>query len=263
MMDETLEVEFHFQGTVPVFECKHGSPVQPEGGVEYFIVENIFDGLIVEVFVFCHEEFHDFHAALLAEIELAVGMSIFAAVYGCTAERIVRIMFVQPVVFIQNGNTRCLNGRNAAEQIPEAFEVVFHLTAASHDVAACRIEDTVAGTAGNVHGFKDVDMGTRHLCITYQEAGSSKRCKTASDDVSVFVIYAFRFFRAGKRFVITICIIDAFAVFFVFAAFCIAVIRAGSFGFLCFCSFAFFVFLRVFCEHCGCSGSCCKCNTKF
>ena len=34
--------------------------------LEYFIVENIFDGLIIEVFIFCHEEFHDFHAAFLA-----------------------------------------------------------------------------------------------------------------------------------------------------------------------------------------------------
>ena len=39
------------------------------------------------------------------------------------------------------------------EQIPQALEVVFHLTAASHDVAAGRIVDTVAGTAGDVHGL--------------------------------------------------------------------------------------------------------------
>ena len=263
VMDETLEVELHLQGTVPVFECEHGSPVQPEGGVKYFVVENIFDGLIVEVFVLCHEEFHDLHAALLAEIEFAVCMSVFAAVYSCTAERVVRVMFVQPVIFVQNRNTRCFNGRNAAEQIPEAFEVVFHFTAASHDVAACRIKDTIAGTTGNVHGFEDVDMRTRHLCVTDKEAGCGKRCKTASDDVSVFVIYAFRFLRAGKCFVVTICIVDAFAVLFVFAAFCIAVVRSGSFGFLCFCSFDLFIFLRVFCEHCGCAGSCCKCDTKF
>ena len=107
MVDETLEVELHLQSTVPVFKCKHGSPVQPEGGIEYFIIENIFDGLIVEVFIFSHEELHDFHTALLAEIELAVCMSILAAVYSSTAERIVWIMFVQPVVFVQNRNTRC------------------------------------------------------------------------------------------------------------------------------------------------------------
>ena len=66
VMDEALEVQFHFQSTVPVFECKHSSPVQPESGIEYFIVENIFNGLIVEVFIFCHEEFHNLHTAFLA-----------------------------------------------------------------------------------------------------------------------------------------------------------------------------------------------------
>ena len=50
VVDETLEVKLHLQGTVPVFECEHGSPVQPEGGIKYFIVENILDGLIVDVF---------------------------------------------------------------------------------------------------------------------------------------------------------------------------------------------------------------------
>ena len=34
--------------------------------LEYFIVENIFNGLIVEVFIFCHEEFHNLHTAFLA-----------------------------------------------------------------------------------------------------------------------------------------------------------------------------------------------------
>ena len=57
--------------------------------------------------------------------------------YSCTAERIIRVMLIQPVIFIQYGNIRCFDGRDAAEQIPEAFKMVFHFTAASHDVTAC------------------------------------------------------------------------------------------------------------------------------
>ena len=263
VVDKTLEVQLHLQGTVPVFECKHGSPVQPEGGIEYFIIENIFDGLIVEIFVFGHEKLHDFHTALLAEVEFAVCMSVFSAIYSCTAKRIVWIMFVQPVVFIQYGNTRCFNRRNAAEQIPETLEMVFHFTAASHDIATCWIKDTIAGTAGNIHGFQDMDMGTRHLCITYEEAGSGERSKSASNDVSVFVIHTFWFLRTGECFVVTVCIINTFAVLFIFAAFCVAVIRSGSFGFFGLCSFDLFIFLRRFGKNSCCSGSCCKCNTKF
>ena len=94
---------------MPVFKCEHRSPVQPEGGIKYFIVENILDGLIVEVFVLCHEEFHDLHAALLAQVELSVGMGILAAVLRCTAQGVVRVFFVQPVILVENGYARCLN----------------------------------------------------------------------------------------------------------------------------------------------------------
>ena len=147
---------------------------------------------------------------------------------------------------------------DTAEQIPEAFEVVFHFTAASHDVAACRIKDTIAGTTGNVHGFEDMDVGTRHLCVTNKEAGSSERCRPLPTMVACLSSTPSGFSGRANTSSITICIVDAFAVLFVFAAFCIAVVRSGSFGFLCFCSFDLFIFLRVFCEHCGCSGSCCK-----
>ena len=133
-------------------------------------------------------------------------------------------MFIQPVIFIQYGNIRCFDGRDAAEQIPEALEMVFHLTAASHDVTACRIKDSVAGAAGNIHSFQNVDVGTGHLSITDKEAGSSERSKSASYDVCMFVVNTFRFFRAGECFVVSVCIIDTFAVFFVLAAFCVAVV---------------------------------------
>ena len=133
-------------------------------------------------------------------------------------------MFIQPVIFIQYGNIRCFDGRDAAEQIPEAFKMVFHFTAASHDVTACRIKDSVAGAAGNIHSFQNVDVGTGHLSITDEEAGSSERSKSASYDVCMFVINAFRLFRTGESLVVSVCIIDTFTVFFVFSAFCVAVV---------------------------------------
>lgn len=121
------------------------SQLQPEGGIEYFIIENIFDGLIVEVFIFSHEELHDFHTALLAEVDCRLYERLLRDLQLHGKKRIVWIMFVQPVVFIQYGNTRCFNRRNAAEQIPETLEMVFHFTAASHDIATCWIKDTIAG----------------------------------------------------------------------------------------------------------------------
>ena len=66
VMDETLEVKLHLQSTVPVLKCEHGPPVQPEGGIKHFIIENILDGFVVKILILCHKQLHDLHAALLA-----------------------------------------------------------------------------------------------------------------------------------------------------------------------------------------------------
>ena len=64
-MNETLEVQLHLQCAVPVLECKHRSPVQPERGVEDFVIKYILDRLVVKILILCHEQLHDLHAALL------------------------------------------------------------------------------------------------------------------------------------------------------------------------------------------------------
>ena len=98
-------------------------------------------------------------------------MSVFALIYSSTAKRIVRIMFVQPVVLIQYRGAWFFQGRNAVEKIPETFEVILHLTAASHYVSSHRIKNTIACAACNVHCFQDVNVVARHLRVSYQEAG--------------------------------------------------------------------------------------------
>ena len=79
---------------MPVFEGEHGSPVEPEIGVKYLIIEHILNGLVVEILISHKEELHDLHAALLAQTELSVRMGIFAPALCGTAEGIVRIMLV-------------------------------------------------------------------------------------------------------------------------------------------------------------------------
>ena len=108
-MNEPLEVQLHLQCNVPVFKCEHRSPVQPEWGIKHFLIKYILDLFVVEILVLRKEQFHDLHAAFLAQVELAVGMGILAAVLRCTAQGVVRVLFVQPVILIKNGYTRCLN----------------------------------------------------------------------------------------------------------------------------------------------------------
>ena len=102
--------------------------------------------------------------------------------------------------------------------------MVFHFSSAAHDVSTCGIIDTVAGAAGNVHCFQNVDLRAGHLSVTNKEAGSCQGSKTASYNVSIFIFHAFRFFRAGKSFIISVAVVDASAVFCVFSTLCISVI---------------------------------------
>ena len=263
VVDKTLEVKLHLQSTVPVFKCEHGPPVQPEGGIKHFIIKYIFDGFIVKILILCHKQLHDLHAALLAQVKFSVGMGILSTVDGCTAERIVRVVLVQPVELVQNRSTRFFKRRNTAEKIPQALEMVFHLTTATHDIASGRIKDSIAGTAGNIHGFQDVDMITRHLCVSYQEACSSQGSKTASYNVGMLVVHTFRFFRTGKGFVVTVGIINPFAVFVMLSTLGVAVVCSSFFHMEVF----LFVDLSCFFHQHGCAGSgcrkCCKSHESF
>ena len=163
-------------------------------------------------------------------------------------------MFIQPVVLVQNGGTWFFQRWNAVEKIPEALEMVLHLTAASHDVSSHRIEDTITRTACNVHRFQDVNVVARHLRVSYKETSCCQSRKSASYQICMLVIYAFRFLRAGKCFVVTVCIINTFAVFLVFTTLCIAVIRV----YVCFCNlFLFTAFICQNCYSCTCCGKCC------
>ena len=180
-------------------------------------------------------------------------MSVLPTVNGCTAQRIIGVMLIQPVKFVQNRSTWLFEGRNAVEKIPETFEVILHLTAASHYVSSHRIKNTIACAACNVHCFQDVNVGAGHLGVADHEAGSCQSSQTASYQVSMLVIHAFRFLRVSKSFVVSVAVVDAFAVFLVHSALGVAVIAGGFFHL----SFFFCFFLTILCCECCCTCSCC------
>ena len=82
-MEETLEIQLHFQCTVPVLKGKHGSPVQPECGIKHLIIKYIFNGLVVQVLISGHKELDNLHTRFLTEIEPAIGVGILSTVDGC------------------------------------------------------------------------------------------------------------------------------------------------------------------------------------
>ncbi len=265
VVNKSLEVQLHLQRAVPVFKGEHGPPVQPEGGAEYFFIKDILDRLIIQVFVLCHKELHDLHAAFLAQIKLPVRMSVLAAVHGSAAQGIVGVFFVKPVVFVQHGHARRLQRRDAAEQIPQAFEMVLHLSAAPHDVTSCGIKDTVAGAACKVHGLQNVYVVTGHLSVSYQEACRRQRGQPAAYKISVFPVHAFRFSRSCEGFIVAVAVIDSLAVSGVLSKFRIAVLglriyifSAGRFSESgsCTLSALCFFLLMIVCRICNCTCSC-------
>ena len=81
--------------------------------------------------------------------------------------------------------------------------MVVHFTAAAHDIADARKVVAVKASARMRVLFENVDVIARHLSVTDKEAGGAERGKAASDQICGFVIYALRFYRACKRFIIT------------------------------------------------------------
>ena len=210
---------------MPVLKGKHGAPVQPERRVKYFLIENVLDGLVVKVFVLCHKELHNLHTALLAQVKPAVRVGVLSLIHSGAAERIVRILLVQPIIFVQHRHTRCLDGRDAAEQIPQTLKMVLHLPAAAHHIASGRIINAIAGTACNIHRLQNMDMAAGHLSIAYQETCRRQGGETAAHDVSVFLVHAFRFPGSRKRLIVAVAVIDALAVFIIPAKLGVAVIQ--------------------------------------
>ena len=63
--------------------------------------------------------------------DLPILLGILAAVDGGTAEGLVGVLLIQPVILVQHAGTLGLQRGDGAEQIPHDFEMVVHLTAAA------------------------------------------------------------------------------------------------------------------------------------
>ena len=207
MVDIALEVELHLQGAVPVFKGEHGAPVEPEVRGKHLIVEHIGDALFVQLLVRGEEELHDLHAALVRQAEPAVGVGVLPLLFRHAAERVIRVLFVQPIILIQHAHAIGLDGRDGAQQIPHHLEMVVHLPPAAHHIADAGVLITVACAAGDGPFFKDVDMFALHLAVPHQIARRSQRGQPGADEVGRLAVYVFWFQRTRKCFVVTTGII--------------------------------------------------------
>ena len=104
-MDKALQIELHLQSTVPVLKGKHRPPIEPKVRAENLVIKDILNRFIVEVLIPCEEELQDLHGALLTQTESPVGVRILSAALGRPAEGIVRVVLIEPIVFVEHGDS--------------------------------------------------------------------------------------------------------------------------------------------------------------
>ena len=203
VVDIALNIAFHLKSAVPVLKREHRAPVEPEVGVQHLVIEEIGYLLVLEILLRGEEQLHDLHCALVRDVELAVGVGVLAAVYGRTAEGVVRVLLVEPVVLVEDGYAFCFDGRNGVEQIPHYLKVVVHLTAAAHYIADVLVLPAVAGAARELLLLENVDVFALHLTVANEIARSSQCSKTASYNIRGLIVNARRLLRSCKCFVVT------------------------------------------------------------
>ena len=76
-----------------------------------------------------------------------------------------------------------LEGRDVLHDVPEALEVLLHLTTATGDEALLGVAVAVEGAAGLVELLEDRDVLGRHLGVTDEEDGCRQCSDTRADQV--------------------------------------------------------------------------------
>ena len=203
MMDVSLKISLHFERRIPSVEGEHRLPIQPEIAVPEIIVEEIAYLLIFESLFGSHEELAYLHSRFFVKPEFAVGASVFAAVYRCSAKRIVGVFFVESVIFVEYGKTGIFERGNVSEHFPHNLEMVVHFSAAAHIITRSGDCSSVARTARYIEFFQKVNMLAFHLTVSHKEERRRKARKPRADYISRFTVYALRFFRTSKCLIVS------------------------------------------------------------
>ena len=201
VVDIAAEVTLHFQSAGPALKSEHGLPVEPEVGVPEGIGENVGDLLVLQILFRRQEQLGERHGGLFIQLELLVGMGILAAVHAGAAQGVVGVVLVEPIILVQNGNARTLDGGNIPEGVPHDLKMVVHFPAAAHIEALGDVPVAVATATGQLQLFQQMDALALHLAVSDQIEGGGQTGKAGADDISGFVVYALRLLGMGKRFV--------------------------------------------------------------
>ena len=127
-------------------------------------------------------------------------MGVLTAVDARAAERVVGVVLVEPVVFVEHRYVRRLDARHIAEHVPHDLKMVVHLAAAAHVKALGDVAVAVAA-AGKLVLFEKMDVLALHLAVADEIEGRGQTGETGADDIGGFAVDALRLFRVGEGFI--------------------------------------------------------------
>ena len=128
-------------------------------------------------------------------------MGVLTAVYRRAAEGIVRIVLVQPIIFVKDGYARRLYRGNIAECVPHHLEMIVHLAASAHIESLRYVLAPVAASSGKLQLLKKVDMLALHLTVADKIEGCRESGKSRAYDISRFFVDILRFLGMCECFV--------------------------------------------------------------
>ena len=201
MMDIAAEIALHFKCAGPALESEHCLPIEPEVRLPEAVGEHLRNLLVLEVFFGSYKQLWKRKSRVLVKIEFLVGVCVLTAVYRSSAQRIVRVVFVEPIVFVEYGNAGSFKWRYITEHIPHYFEMVIHFTSASHKEAFCNVFSSVAAAACQFEFFQKMNVLALHLSVSDKIEGCGKSRKSCADNVCRFFIDILRFLGMSKWFV--------------------------------------------------------------
>ena len=201
VVDIAAQIPLHLQSAGPALECEHGLPIQPEVGAPEGVRQHVGDLLVLQILLRRQKQLGQRHGGVLIQLELLVGVGVLTAIHTGTAQRVVGIVLVEPIILIQHGDARRLDRGHIAEGIPHDLEMVVHLAAAAHEEALGHVLAAVAAAAGKLQLFEQMDVLTLHLSVADKIKSRRQPGKAGADDISRFFVHILGLFGMGKGFV--------------------------------------------------------------
>jgi hypothetical protein len=205
VVDEAVEIELALEGAVPALPRKHGLPVDPKVGRKELVAKHLVDPLVLHALPGSEEQVLDLGARLRPEAKLVVRVRVLPPLLGDAAQRVVRVVLVEPVHLVEHAGPRHLEARDGAEHVPQALHVVLELApAANHEPVPAL--DAVECAAGKRVLLEDGDALAGHLGVAHEEHGAREAREARADKVCALALHQRGLARAHERLKVAACV---------------------------------------------------------